>query len=192
MSKAELACAGGCSLFPTADGMWSMGGYAHFLGRLACADSTPLDHNQRIWSAWTAIDTVYMESLENDSVGLDGLFSYGQLRFSYEGLSEKLVAKDKKQQAGYTLLDSRRLLRGRSPFRNVDTRDYNGSEANGISVIGSDKGSDILARDNYGNRLGDSSSQVISQLKEIRKLSGGLLGYYRWAYDEGLPLPKGP
>ncbi|NNM30325.1 MAG: hypothetical protein HKO57_12460 [Akkermansiaceae bacterium] len=42
--------------FPTADGFWPAGAYAGFLGALANAGKSPIDHNQEVWAAWKGLD----------------------------------------------------------------------------------------------------------------------------------------
>ena len=39
------------TLFPSGDGFYPMGGTVPFMIRMRAADRTPLDHNQRVWSA---------------------------------------------------------------------------------------------------------------------------------------------
>ena len=68
------------SEYPTADGYWPMGATLPFLFRLGKADKVPIDHNQRVWDAWTSL-----EKTDSREVLVTPLFTLSRLRFTLLG-----------------------------------------------------------------------------------------------------------
>ena len=94
------------SLYPTADGFWSMGATGRVLSRLAFANEKPLDHNQRLWDAWKSVPKNQVpQEVEVVSVGFK---SMGKLW---------LTAAEKQYVKGASLMfDGRSVLRSGQPF----------------------------------------------------------------------------
>lgn len=64
------------TLYPTADGYWPMGCYGQFFSWLRDAAAKPIDHNQRVWEAWTRVESLP----ESFSFRSSGLTSFGLLQ----------------------------------------------------------------------------------------------------------------
>ena len=92
------------TLYPSTDGFWPMGSYAEFLGRLANGAKDPVDHNQRVWGAWS---TIVPEDLPpgKGAVLSSGLVSYGAFHLALFGREEASSVRD----ADYVLFDERTL-----------------------------------------------------------------------------------
>lgn len=92
------------TLYPSTDGFWPMGGYGWFLGRLADGVNNPIDHNQRVWKAWSMVAPENVP-MGKGSVLSSGLVSYGTFHLTLFG-REKALTID---EADYILFDERTL-----------------------------------------------------------------------------------
>ncbi|MDG2488574.1 MAG: hypothetical protein P8M65_12755 [Roseibacillus sp.] len=92
------------TLYPSTDGFWPMGAYGWFLGRLANGMEEPVDHNQRVWGAWSR---VVPENLPRGkgAVLSSGLVSYGACHLALFGREKASSVED----ADYVLFDERTL-----------------------------------------------------------------------------------
>jgi len=95
------------TLYPTADGLWPMGANSWFLAKLAHAADDALDHNQRVWGAWTSISYDSFPS-EDIVIVSNGLVSYGSLRMAMLG---RRAGTDRDSDYS-VLIDGRSVLRG--------------------------------------------------------------------------------
>ena len=92
------------TLYPSTDGFWPMGAYGWFFSRLANGVAEPVDHNQRVFEAWSTVAPADLPRGEGVILS-SGLVSYGTFH---------LALFDKKQapgleEAGFVLFDERTL-----------------------------------------------------------------------------------
>ena len=92
------------TLFPSTDGFWPMGAYGWFFSRLANGALEPVDHNQRVFEAWS---TVAPASLPRGQGAIlsSGLVSYGAFHLA-------LFAKEQApgvEDATFVVFDERTL-----------------------------------------------------------------------------------
>lgn len=190
IDKVRLGINESCSVFPTADGVWPMGGYANFVSDLSRGDVHPVDHNQRVWSAWKNVDRQRLARLEDGSVVLrGGLRSYGKLYFAYEGLNHKFKKKGVIDASNkmYNILSSRSLVRIKSNFRGIQTDVRNNDvKKSELGMLGVGLGHYIFLGDG-----GDESHSLINDLGSIREHYKGLLGFYDWNYEVDRVIPEG-
>ena len=92
------------TLYPSTDGFWPMGSYAEFLGRLANGAKDPVDHNQRVWGAWSKITPEDLPPGKG-AVLSSGLVSYGAFHLALFGREKASSVRD----ADYVLFDERTL-----------------------------------------------------------------------------------
>ena len=92
------------TLYPSTDGFWPMGSYAEFLGRLANGAKDPVDHNQRVWGAWSKIAPEDLPPGKG-AVLSSGLVSYGAFHLALFGREKASSVRD----ADYVLFDERTL-----------------------------------------------------------------------------------
>ena len=92
------------TLYPSTDGFWPMGSYGDFIGRLADGAKNPVDHNQRVWDAWSRIAPGDLPPGKG-AVLSSGLVSYGAFHLA---LFEREKASSV-QDADYVLFDERTL-----------------------------------------------------------------------------------
>ena len=92
------------TLYPSTDGFWPMGSYAEFLGRLANGAKDPVDHNQRVWGAWSKIAPEDLPPGKG-AVLSSGLVSYGAFHLALFGRKKASSVRD----ADYVLFDERTL-----------------------------------------------------------------------------------
>jgi len=92
------------TLYPSTDGFWPMGAYGEFLGRLANGTKEPVDHNQRVWGAWSTIFPGDLPSGKG-AVLSSGLVSYGAFHLALFGREKVSTVQD----ADYVLFDERTL-----------------------------------------------------------------------------------
>lgn len=193
IDKVRLGINESCSVFPTADGVWPMGGYASFVCDLSQAEAKPVDHNQRIWSAWKAMDTQYLENMEKGSIILEGtLVSYPRLYFRYLGLSDRLRSRgeNNSMREGYRMMDSRNLVRRKSSFRGVLTEDEGPEKGEWkLKVLGRGMGHCVFM--SVEESLVVEDKLWSSDLEVIRTHFRGLLGFYRWSEEIDETIPSG-
>lgn len=75
------------TLYPTADGYWPMGCYGQFFTWLRDAAANPIDHNQRVWEAWTRVESLP----ESFSFRSSGLTSFGLLQATLLDEQEQIL-----------------------------------------------------------------------------------------------------
>ena len=69
--------------YPTADGYWSMGSSGALLLKIKQSNDIPLDHNQRVWSAWKGVSPGEVPSLSR--VRSRGFMSFGKCWLTVAG-----------------------------------------------------------------------------------------------------------
>ena len=92
------------TLYPSTDGFWPMGAYGEFLGRLANGAKEPVDHNQRVWGAWSRVVPGNLPPGKG-AVLSSGLVSYGTFHLALFGREKASTVQD----ADYVLFDERTL-----------------------------------------------------------------------------------
>ncbi len=141
-TKADLVTRGS-TLYPSTDGFWPMGGYGSFLDRLARAGEKPVDHNQRVWRAWSTVAPVSLP-LGKGAILSSGLVSYGTFHLAFFG---KEQAKDL-EGADFVLFDERTLgkrQRGVDVTEGSNRRSLLSLLASGhLEVVGKAEGERIL------------------------------------------------
>lgn len=143
------------TLYPTADGYWPMGCHSQFLFWLRASARRPIDHNQRVWSAWEQLK-VLPTNVGNVEVRSGGLESLGALRTS--------LLRDEQTVGGSfdaIVFDSRSISK------------------RAVSV-GGGRGGDNLSDEFSGNvvlSLHSSGEEVL-----MRDGEGGLPGWYKDKY----------
>ncbi len=98
------------SLFPTADGLWPMGCYGHFLLKLRNADESPIDHNQAIWNA---LKSVSFQSHDGDAIPIlkTSMASYLFLAARLQGKANASTGWKTGETPPFLYVDERSLLR---------------------------------------------------------------------------------
>ena len=92
------------SLFPSTDGFWPMGGYGWFFGRLAGGAEQAVDHNQRVWAAWSTVGPASIPRGKGFILS-SGLVSYGTFHLALFGAPRARDVED----ADFVLFDERTL-----------------------------------------------------------------------------------
>ncbi|MCS5538532.1 MAG: hypothetical protein NZ804_00960 [Roseibacillus sp.] len=92
------------TLFPSTDGFWPMGGYGWFFGRLADGAEEAVDHNQRVWAAWSTVNPASLPGGEGVILS-SGLVSYGTFHLALFGKDQVRRIED----ADFVLFDERTL-----------------------------------------------------------------------------------
>ena len=153
------------TLYPTADGLWPMGGNFRFLSRLKKASTTPIDHNQRVWQGWLSINAEDLPT-ENINIRSNGLSTYGELRIKMLGRNpQKLWSPH-----SVIMLDGRSILRGVATGEELykseiisNRKDFSFSSGTNLSKV---CGAEIFLIDGRGKEI-DSNWVVLQCLKEI-------------------------
>ena len=164
--KSGSLVVGNPTVFPTADGHWPMGSNLFFFKKLAQADDTPIDHNQRIWNAWCSVEPALVSGI-SPAIRSNGLLSLGRLWFSVNGL-------DSLKQGGPNnlyIVDGRSLMKSNvkqggayNPRHDID---ISGSET--VQQIGFYRGESIFLVN--GNSSGRASEWA--DLELFKKLNEG-------------------
>ncbi len=92
------------TLFPSTDGFWPMGAYGWFFSRLANGAAEPVDHNQRVFEAWSSVAAGDLPAGEGVILS-SGLVSYGAFHLA-------LLAKKQApslEEAQFVIFDERTL-----------------------------------------------------------------------------------
>ncbi len=92
------------TLFPSTDGFWPMGGYGWFFGRLAGGAEEGVDHNQRVWAAWSTVSPASIPRGKGVVLS-SGLVSYGTFHLALFGVDQARRMED----ADFVLFDERTL-----------------------------------------------------------------------------------
>lgn len=92
------------TLFPSTDGFWPMGGYGWFFGRLAGGAEEAVDHNQRVWAAWSMVSPASIPRGKGVVLS-SGLVSYGTFHLALFGVDQARRIED----ADFVLFDERTL-----------------------------------------------------------------------------------
>ncbi|MGJ8676115.1 MAG: hypothetical protein ACSHX0_01215 [Akkermansiaceae bacterium] len=149
------------TLYPTADGLWPMGAYCFFYERLKKAETMPLDHNQRVWKAWTLVNDKEVKD-STIRVRSTALISYGNLWLTLKGIEKS----NKHDPTTPVMVDSRSLtklrlnmtggLKTESILDNIITEW-------GAAEVGSSSGEGIFL---ISNRLQDKDKrwEILTQL----------------------------
>ena len=72
------------TLYPSTDGFWPLGAYGWYFGRLANGDKRPVDHNQRVWAAWSTVKDADLPAGQG-AVLSSGLKSFGTFHLAKFG-----------------------------------------------------------------------------------------------------------
>lgn len=111
LKSGKFVFSGEATQFPSADGLWSMGRYAEFMGDLGASEARPIDHNQRIWGAWQRLlpeENWRGEKLFFRSAGLS---SYGTLWATWHDLSYFREDEGENTDGAVVLGDDRSLMK---------------------------------------------------------------------------------
>ncbi|MDP7306768.1 MAG: hypothetical protein QF405_03935 [Roseibacillus sp.] len=101
------------TLFPSTDGFWPMGGYGWFFGRLADGAEEAVDHNQRVWAAWSTVNPASLPRGKGVILS-SGLVSYGTFHLVLFGKDqvrriEEVEQLNKRHLEYFVLFDERTL-----------------------------------------------------------------------------------
>ncbi len=161
------------TLYPSTDGFWPMGGYGSFLGRLARAGEEPIDHNQRVWGAWSTVVPASLP-LGKGAILSSGLMSYGTFHLAFFG---KEQAEDL-EGADFVLFDERTLgkrQRGVDATEGSNRRSLLSLLGSGqLEVVGESEGERILlwTPGNPAGELGPRNTGVSVKMALHRYFSG--------------------
>lgn len=172
------------SLYPTADGVWPMGGFAHYYFKLSQAHKIPLDHNQMAWDVWDSVVLNSTETAGKVDVRVAGtLNSLGTLKMSVS-FPEIGLGRGDDSSIENKLYLSRHFLRGNS-FSGVDRSLAAISNLEDGVKIGGGSGYWIIG---IGPDFQSSSPQKWQEeLRRIRSIGGGDFGFLRiqrWRKEE--------
>ncbi|MDP0490135.1 MAG: hypothetical protein Q7Q71_03685 [Verrucomicrobiota bacterium JB023] len=146
------------TLFPSADGYWPMGCQAQFLTWLAQADQIPLDHNQRVWEAWTAVS----ELEDQPTFYSTGLMSFGPLMATITGKVVEPRWTWSELTDGTFYSDGRTVVKNHQKMGVDGPRDVSASNwPDGRVIVGESTWEQIF-------RMGEPSEAVSSPLWEIK------------------------
>ena len=151
------------TLYPTADGYWPMGNYGQFYGWLRRAHDSPLDHNQRVWSAWKAVEKIPNEG-EGLTIRSSGLVSFGKFRLILLG-----GAEPEAKESEVFLTDSRTISRRLLQVSGGTSRDlYHEGKVRGV-LLGEGSGEEVI----LCNQTKDELSGSVELRKKLREMGGG-------------------
>ena len=131
------------TLFPSTDGFWPMGGYGWFFGRLADGAEETVDHNQRVWAAWSTVNPASLPGGEGVILS-SGLVSYGTFHLALFGKEQVRRIED----AEFVLFDERTLGKRQRGVNSTEGSNRNSLlsllERGRLQVVGEAHGERIL------------------------------------------------
>ena len=163
LSSGELKLSN-TTLYPTADGLWPMGGYVAFLGKLGNSHQEPIDHNQRVWRAWCQLDKVDLYRNKEIVIRSNGLYSYGELWGEWHGLAIAEVV-EKGSTSYIELGDDRTMMKPRVSIAGSVLKSY-GEMVDSFEVLAYAKGSRIVS---YQEDCSEQSAVIRKVMAELEK-----------------------
>jgi len=165
-----------------------MGGYGWFFGRLADGAEETVDHNQRVWAAWSTVNPASLPRGEGVILS-SGLVSYGTFHLALFGKDQVGRIED----AEFVLFDERTLGKRQRGVNSTEGRNRNSLlsllERGRLQVVGESHGERIFLW-TPGSFQGDPPDTGVSIKLALHKYFRGndfrlrLWGKSDWNVDE--------